>query len=531
MKMSYFIVLMALAALGGCGRDEAPKAVQEAGRPAEPAAEADAAEQQEAADPVLELCRKAEDMFYSGATNETEILLFNALGDEDFAAGRRQIMSMYAGVLLANGRIDAAKAFVKDVLANSPDMADAVMGAVYFRHAGAGEYREALEWTDEVLAMPGLAPQIVRNYIEWGLGAALAAGEDEKVVEKAGRLFAMAPANDSVPILRRAMEDMLAKGRFKLLASVLEKAGSSVSSDKATMNLIATMRLLVMASQKNWQGFADSFAKCTAGFPDREILYVLQRSLPAAIKDRQFAVVDAVCHKVLDSSDENRLSFQYSARQWVAAAKAQDPAEVPARLAVLADKGRDLDEIGSIFVRHAYDLIDDLKFVSAMLPTAERLAVGVSGDDWRSSIRTVLLDYAFLLEDYDAAIRIIEGRIGGYDDNWHAMALAKVKAHKAMKEQNPLEAIREFRKFMAIVQASEEETTSDPSTGATHTREMILGRNAARIAQLYESASDAENAKKAYDEARGYFTKALETVTDPESVEIIRKELGAISGR
>lgn len=531
MKMSCLMAAMAIAALAGCGRGGSQGGGSTSAQEQAGASAAGQEDQAEEADPVFELCRKAEDMFYSGATNETETLLFEALGNEALAGGRRQIMSMYVGVLLANGRIDAAKAFIKDVLGNSPDMADAVIGAVYFRYAGAGEYREALDWTDEVLAIPGLPPQAARNYIEWGLGAALAGGDDERVVEKAGRLFAMAPANDSIPILRRSMEDMLAKGKLQLLSSVLEKAGTAISSDKQTMNLIATMRLLVQSAQGNWQAFDASFARNTSGFSDREILYVLQRALPAALKDRQFAMVDSVCAKVIGAGGDNRLSYGYAARQWVASAQAQDPSEVPVRLEALAGKGVGTDEVGSIFVRHAYDLIDDMKFVTAMSPIAERLLVGVGNDDQRTSLKTILLDYAFLLEDYDAAVKILEGKISGYDDNWHAMALAKVRAHKAMKEQRPLDAIKEFRKFMAIVQASEEETTSDPSTGAVHTREMILGRNAARIAQLYEEASDAEGAAKAYAEAKEYFTKALETVTDPESLEIIRKELGAISGR
>ena len=84
---------------------------------------------------------------------------------------------------------------------------------------------------------------------------------------------------------------------------------------------------------------------------------------------------------------------------------------------------------------------------------------------------------------------------------------------------------------MAAIQASEEDETSDPATGAIHTREMILGRNALRIGEIYASIPDAAQAKAAYDEARAYYQKALETVRDADTIELIRKEMARVPAK
>ncbi len=80
---------------------------------------------------------------------------------------------------------------------------------------------------------------------------------------------------------------------------------------------------------------------------------------------------------------------------------------------------------------------------------------------------------------------------------------------------------------MSVIQVSQEDT-SDPTTGVVHSREMILGRNAARIGDIYASIPDPEKAAEAYKEARDYYATALEKAQEAGSIELIKKELAAI---
>jgi hypothetical protein len=139
-----------------------------------------------------------------------------------------------------------------------------------------------------------------------------------------------------------------------------------------------------------------------------------------------------------------------------------------------------------------------------------------------------MLDGAFVLEDYDRTLRLLEEGIPDREPEWHEMAITKVKAHKALQEGRPLDAVRHFREFMKFVE-QREEPERDPSTGILHTREMSLGRNAKRIGDILREAGQDEEARRAYEEAEQYYAAALEEVEpDSREADLIRTEKAQI---
>ena len=512
----------AIAVFSGCGNGaDKPAGADEA-----------AGQQIEELSPLDELFAKADELFSSGATNETVALLRGALADEKFAESKGSIYSSLSNLLLYTGDAEGAKELAQEVLTGEPELSGFIVGPVFHGLMQFSGAKEALDWSDSVLKLEALPADVRRNLVEWNIWAAINAGEDERAVSAVLGLIAGGTATDSVDMTRRIMENMISSGKLDILEAILGKAGKSVTSDAGVANLLSMMKLRLAAARGSWDGFAEQFGAASAAFSDRDMFYVMRTTLPAAIRAKRFPVVDAVCEKIVRGDTAAKpLSYEYAARQWLASAAEADVAEVPVRLAVLVENGRQPGEVGSIFLRHAYGNIDDLKFVSSMKQLGERLSQAAGDESSRASIDTILMDYAFLLEDYDYAISILERKIPGYDDSWHAMALAKVKAHKALAENRPLDAIKEFRSFMAAVQASEDGDTSDPSTGVIHTKEMILGRNAARIGDIYTSVTNKESAAAAYAEARDYFAKAIEKTTDPETAEIAKKELADLSGK
>ena len=92
-----------------------------------------------------------------------------------------------------------------------------------------------------------------------------------------------------------------------------------------------------------------------------------------------------------------------------------------------------------------------------------------------------------------------------------------------------MDAIKSFRAFMAIVEAGKDNEAADPATGVVHTEPMILGRNAKRIGDIFrDQVKDAEEAKKAYAEARKYYQEALEGKPEPEALKVIQAEMAEI---
>ena len=96
--------------------------------------------------------------------------------------------------------------------------------------------------------------------------------------------------------------------------------------------------------------------------------------------------------------------------------------------------------------------------------------------------------------------------------------ISKVNAHIALKKGDYRGAITHFQKFMDVVMKDDEDTY-DPIEQIQVSSDMILGLNARRIGDLWIKAGSAEEAAKAYEEARQHYTKALKKFPDPASGE------------
>lgn len=477
------------------------------------------------------LFASAEELYFGGDTNGAVALLAKAVDLPEYAEERRQIFSMLVRTELGAGMVDSARARMLAAYKDDPELAEDACGAVFYHYSGQGDNQAAADWTDEVLKIKNLSSTVCRNVREWNFLSHIAIGNADKVVALSRGFVDDAPADDAIRILRRGVDVLFDKRDTEVVSRILATAGRTVTSDVPTRNLLSTIRLRLSAEKGDWGMLRDSFRNSYTSFSDEELLYAMRKIQPAISKARKYDTADAIFICAITNDAQRPMSYGYAARQWVASAVATDIHDIPERIEFLTDRGRQMPDVCSIFIRHAYEGVDDVEFVNGMKAVGDRLIPLATDEDTRSAIRTAVLDFAFVLEDYDSAIKYLEAGIPGYDRNWHEMALSKVKAHKALKENRPLDAIREFRGFMAVVRTSEETETSDPATGMVHTREMILGRNAKRIGDIYASIPDAEKAAAAYEEARGYYRQALETTTDPETVEFLKKEMGQVPAK
>lgn len=481
-------------------------------------------------DPLYKLFVQADKFYADGEMDKVATLLSDALNGEEYVEYRPQLLQALVRTLLEKGDVEAAKERVRAAYKSGDEnMATCVAGSIYFHYLNAGEGEAAVAWTDEVLSIETLPLRVRRSFIEWSFNAAIEADDGARIASSAEQLFAMAPANDATEILRRSIETLFSRNKLDVIKNILERASKSVTSDASTRNLLTVMRIRLLAAQGEWNELVASFDD-VAALPDKELAYALRNSLPAALKAFNYATVDSICEKVLSIQGLGRISSGYAARQWLESASKADVTEVPERIEQLVNGGvMQPQDTASILIRHAYDDIDNPAFATPMKALAEKLLVSMP-EDSRMSLRTTILDYSFILEDYDTALALLNDGIAGYDENWHKMAISKIKAHKALKEGRPLDAIAEFRVFMSVIQNSEEETT-DPTTGIIHSREMILGRNAARIGEIYSKIPDEANAFAAYAEARDYYNKALERQPNEETKAVIEKELSAIPNK
>ena len=481
-------------------------------------------------DRLNELFMKADTLFSGGSTNEALASLEDALADPELAGERQQVFNMLIRMMYFAGRIGDARERMLDAYANHHDLAASAKGLIYAYYVDNLDFKAAAEWTETVMAINALPPDIRRDMREWNFMSHIQLGEADKIAAIADGLVRDAPAGDAVVILQRGIDMLFDRKRADVVDRILAQAGKIITSDAATRNLITSSRLRLMASQGNWDALAKALPGAASDLPDSDLQRVLRRVLTAASAAKPASpTVDDLCLIIINGFTNKTQAASIAARQWTDNAAKNAPGELPDRLEVLVNKQFPAQLLCGIFLRNFYDVIDNSADVKEMKNIGERLIPLAQDDDVRNSIRTMVLDSCFLIEDYDGALRILNQGIGGYDKTWHNMAIAKVEAHKALKANRPGDAIKSFRAFMSIIEISKDNETSDPSTGVVHSKAMILGRNAKRIGDIYrQQLKNETEAKAAYAEARKYYQDALDAKPDPEALEVIKTEMAEI---
>ena len=519
-------VLAAFSAiLFGCGRSAPEKETD-----TQPDAPGDVEAEIMEPDKLGELFSKADTLFSEGSTNDAVACLEQGLADPELADQRQQVFSMLIRLLVFADKIEDARARMLDACRTSPELAQGALGLIYSRYVESGDQKSAAEWTETVLGIPELAPSIRRNMREWNFISNIQLGEADKVAAVAAGLVRDAPAGDAVVILQHGIDMLFDRKEYPVVERILGEAGKTVTSDMATRNLITSARLRLLAAQGNWAGIAKELPVAAASLPDADLQRALRRVLGAAAAARpQSPSLDDLCLIVINGFTNKVQSAAVAARQWADNASKSAPAELPDRIELLLNRQFPSSLVSGIFLRYFYDVIEDPAVVHEMKDIGERLIPLAQDDDTRNSIRTMVLDSCFLVEDYDGALKILRAGVAGYDKDWHEMAISKVEAHKALKENRPMDAIKSFRAFMATVEAGKDNEAADPATGVVHTKPMILGRNAKRIGDIFrDQVKDAEEAKKAYAEARKYYQEALEGKPEPEALKVIQTEMAEI---
>ena len=509
----------------GCGRP-----VPEKDATAQPDAPVDDGAEMMEPDKLGELFSKADMLFSEGSTNDAVACLEQGLADPELADQRQQVFSMLVRLLVFADRGDDARNRTLEECRTNPEIAQEALGLIYSHYAESGDQKSACEWTESVLGIPDLNSSIRRIMREWNFVSNIQLGEADKVVEVAAGLVRDAPAGDAVVILQRGVDMLFDRKDYALVERILGEAGKTVTSDVATRNLVTSARLRLLAAQGNWAGIAKELPGAASSLPDSDLQRALRRILGAAAAARpQSPSVDDLCMIIINGYTNKVQSASVAARQWADNAAKSAPAELPDRIELLISKQFPSSLVSGVFLRYFYDVIEDPAVVKEMKDIGERLIPLAQDDDTRNSIRTMVLDSCFLIEDYDGALKILRAGVAGYDKDWHEMAISKVEAHKALKENRPMDAIKSFRAFMATVEAGKDNEAADPATGVVHTKPMILGRNAKRIGDIFrDQVKDAEEAKKAYAEARKYYQEALEGKPEPEAIKVIQTEMAEI---
>jgi hypothetical protein len=145
-----------------------------------------------------------------------------------------------------------------------------------------------------------------------------------------------------------------------------------------------------------------------------------------------------------------------------------------------------------------------------------------------NSIRERCLDGFFLVNDFENAIKILEGGLANRSKAWCAGTAAKLRFHIAEKAQKWADAEKSLLEFNKFMMSDEQKNFEDcdPTTGIIYSREWVVAKNLLRCADCAAKQGNGAGAKAYKAEAKALFQTALEKAKDDKkSLEALQKEI------
>lgn len=519
------VCLLSLGVLwAGCqrGKDEA-KADE---TPAQDAA----AFQEVPPNPLYELYMAVDQKLEAGDKEGATKDMLAALDDAKYAEQKAELFTTFIRFLLHTEQVEEAKTRFLNMIRTQPELAQPGFDLIYGHHMQQGDAAATLEWVRQLLIQP-LAPEMKRPASEWLFVALVETGASDELGKKLPEFLNEFSADEGAQVVQRLCASAQESQKYDVIDQVVAAVAASTKKDEpGLVNAVTVSRILAQLGRDQWDAVGESLPAAIAGLPDGSLQMVFANIASATRRAKAPGRLDTLAEKVLKTVPMDKTGTRNAAaREWVNAAVEQGHlAAVPPRIGELISLKVPPRQVYSSLSRHFYAILETPEVLKALIVQADVLSPLLEDDSTRNALNALMLDGCFVVEDYDRALKLLEKGIADRDENWHAMATTKVKAHKALQAKDTDEAVKQFRAFMEIIAKSEEESP-DPVTNVVHTRDMILGRNAKRIGDIYKDAARADDAKKAYVEAKAYYEKALAADKAGEETEkLIRAELGAI---
>jgi len=336
----------------------------------------------------------------------------------------------------------------------------------------------------------------------------------------------------AVPVMN-AIETVLIQGKkWSIVEQVLGIAKSKFKDSPATRTLLANGRIDFLMARDGYKGALTELLKLMTEVPDEGVARNVRVIGDAAFAAEDSQTGDAVYSAALDCPSGYGLTQDAAADGWMKmAARNRSAREMVARLEEINRRNVQPGVIIRL-INGSYSVLlgcNDHETYQALFAMCLGLEKQRMSEYDKILLGGMMLDISYFLEDFEASVRLIQEGAGGIGEEQKPAMLAKVRAHRAMKNKQPREAVTYFREFMGHIEKQNRDEL-DPLTGCQVTRDMILGLNAKRIGDLLISAGDPAEARKAYEEARGYYRQAIKKFPDPASKEYLKisKELAEI---
>ncbi len=481
--------------------------------------------------PLYDLFQAVDELLSAEDREGATRMFLEAMDNPEYDEHRAELFTTLIRFLLFTEQVDMAKVRFLNIIRTEPELALPGFDLIYGHYARQGDPEATLAWVRDLLLQP-LTEPMQRPAREWLVLSLAETGTHPEMLERMAEFVRDQDPEDTARLLQRLGRLLHHQEQLDALGELLEIVEQNPGpEDGLLMQELRVQRLVRAAAQQDWERVQAGFPEAVSSLPDRPLQSLLSNLVGMARRAGRPGEADRLAETVLRtvSAEAHPGSMRSAAREWIqAAVDREELALVPERIGELLVLKLPPRQVYLNVSRHFYALLEHPDVLRPLLAQADVLSPLLEDDATRNALHALMLDGAFVLEDYDRALALLAGRVGDRDEEWHAMATAKVRAHKAIEEGDTDAAIEQLRAFMAVV-ATSEEPSPDPVTGILHTREMILGRNTLRIGELHATADRMDEARATFAEARALYELALqqEGLSEPTR-ELIRQEMAAI---
>ena len=454
-----------------------------------------------------------------GNTNGAIESVKQALLNDDFKDMYPELFKNLLSLTLRAERAEEAKKIILDAAANNAIYLNKGLGQVCRYYAATSDTNNLLDWT-AVLVDTEIQEEFLGTVYSWRMEALYRA-------DKLDMLFAFVPLvinkvsdENAVYILKRYADLLLTSGQYDQQSKLLGIVSGLGKESNILESFVTASQISAFLAQNDYKQAEQLFREHAKTMMDRDVATSFSNLRKSSSSSTEAS--DQLTLFILKNLHDKPRLISLAAKEWIAAPEKRKQYDlIITRINQLIDMNIASSDILKIYLMQFYKVTgaDDKTLISKMMKTGDTL-MGVTDENGKQSIRALQLDGSFLLEDYATAVKYIEAGIDGRDEDWHKMALNKVKSHLALKEGRIEDAIAGFREFMSVI-SEKKEGEVDPASGILYSKEMMLGQNALRIADLYKSINKLKEAALAYEEAADYYTLALEEVK-PDSKEYAR---------
>lgn len=438
----------------------------------------------------------------------------------DYKESMPAILAALVSIEVGADRMDAAQKRFLTVMTESPALAVQAFGIIEEALLARGENQEMVDW----------AIRLRSHKLGDAALTALARGHIRALAALGKKADIIVEVRHYLPCLSEAEAFGLADGYFQAAVQGRdwEQAEALVTTLSQMMPDSPVKRDAVVAStvsmilaRDGWSAAEVYFRRMVQELTDARAAQVLRILGEAMVAAKALTAADALYgFGMVD--DKTRPMFRGAAATgWLSVEGLRGSAdELVRRLAVLKTREYPSDFIANLISRHYSCLLNKgtSKEFDALNLLLQSLRKGEQGKGLLRQLDGMLLDVSYFREDYEASLEIIERGLVIDDPANKALMICKVNAHIALKKGDYRTSIGLFRKFMEVI-ATEKSSSIDPVENIQVSPKMILGFNARRIGDIWIKAGSADEAAKAYTEAREHYEDALKEFPDALSGE------------